>query len=72
LWQIAKVAAEKGKIADAVRIWKIKVNFDRRNLQSLDILAKTPAKESLIQFYTDLKKKDASLEFPDEALKMLQ
>ena len=72
LGAIALAAAQKGKIADAVRVWKIYANFDRRNLGELSALAKTEAKTPLREFYSQMKTADALSDVPDTALLVLQ
>ncbi len=72
LWRISQVAAEKGNVADALRIWKISINFDRRNTGRLDVLARTEAKIPLREFYLKLKANELSKEIADEALKILK
>jgi hypothetical protein len=72
LYRIAQVAAENGNVVDAVRIWKINVNFDRRNTRQLDVLARTDAKIPLREFYLKLKADTQLREIADEALKILK
>jgi hypothetical protein len=70
--KIAAAAAKQGKIADALRVWKIAANFDRRDLRELDALAKTEAKTPLREFYSQMKTADALSDVPDKALLILQ
>ena len=72
LGKIAVAAAKKGKILDALRVWKIYANFDRRNLRELPELAKTEAKAPLREFYSQMKTADALSDVPDKALLILQ
>jgi hypothetical protein len=70
--RIALAAAQNGKIADAVRLWKMHANFDRRNLSGLEALAKTEARPALREFYLEMKKRDALTNAPEKALRFLQ
>ncbi len=72
LGKIAVAAAKKGKISDAVRIWKTNANFDRRDLEGLRELALTEAKTSLREFYIQMKATDALTDAPDKALLVLK
>jgi hypothetical protein len=72
LRRIALTAAENGQIADTVRLWKIKTNFDRRDLVILDQIAKTPAKDALRKFYSEMKTNGELTEIADSALKYLE
>lgn len=72
LGKIAFAAAKKGKIVDAVRIWKINANLDRRNLNGLEKLAETDAKISLCEFYTQMKTTDILSDAPAKALLVLK
>jgi hypothetical protein len=69
---IAVSAAKAGSSADALRLWKINANLDRRKLEGLSALAKTPLKAALRQFYLDLKKADPLTSIPDRALAKLK
>ena len=69
---IAQVAARAGAFSDAVRLWKMKSNLDRRPLDGLGQLATTKAKEPLREFYLQMKKKDPLSFVPDAALRFLQ
>lgn len=72
LSRISLVAARVGAVNDAVRLWRMKSNLDRRSLGELKELAATPAKEPLRQMYAQMKKKDPLSSVPDIALKVLQ
>ena len=69
---IALSAAKKGDIADALRIWKLNANLDRRNLNGLENLAKTGAKTSLSDFYLTMKRTDVLSDAAEKALLMLK
>jgi hypothetical protein len=72
LGQVAVAAAKSGKIADAVRVWKLNANIDRRNLSGLEELAKTGAKMPLREFYAQMKQTDALTDAPEKALSVLK
>lgn len=69
---IAQVAAREGAVNDAVRLWEMKSNLDRRQLDGLNQLAATKAKEPLRALYAEMKKKDPLSFVPDMALRLLQ
>lgn len=68
LSEIAVTAAKSGDIVDAVRIWKINANLDRRKLDGIEELAKTGAKPMLTEFYLKMKNEDPLSYVPDKAL----
>jgi tetratricopeptide (TPR) repeat protein len=72
LSRIALVAAREGALDDAVRLWRMKSNLDRRHLDGLNQLAATTAKEPLRALYAQMKKKDPLSFVPDMALRVLQ
>jgi hypothetical protein len=72
LSRVAVVAARAGATNDAVRLWSIKANLDRRHLDDLGELATTKAREPLREMYERMKKKDPLSFVPDMALKILQ
>ncbi|MBS1797098.1 MAG: hypothetical protein JSS81_24940 [Acidobacteria bacterium] len=72
LARLAVAAANKGKINDAARFWKRRANLDRRNLDSLAELAKTPAKTPLREFYERMKATDPLTDAPERALEILK
>jgi hypothetical protein len=66
-------AARNGAVADAIRYWKIKANFDRRNLTELDALARyKPVAAALREFYSKMKVDEPYSPIPDIALKTLK
>lgn len=72
LERLAVAAAENGDNADAVRLWKLKANLNRRDLESLEILAKNAeVKESLREFYRQMKVNEPFSPIPEIALKKL-
>jgi hypothetical protein len=72
LGQIAVSAAKAGRPADAIRLWKLNANLDRRKLGELHDLAKTSLKPELRQFYLDMKKSDPMTGIPENALTILK
>ncbi len=72
LARIAMIAAQRGAYNDAIRLWRLSANLDRRNLQSLSLLAQTGAKPHLITMYSQMKKDDPQSVIPDRALRLLQ
>jgi hypothetical protein len=72
LGPIAASAAEHGATADAVRLWKIKVNLDRRDLSGLDQLARTEARAALRELYLQMKKDDPQSTIAEQALVALR
>lgn len=72
LTRIAFTATGKGAMSDAMRLWQVKSNLDRRQLDGLAQLATTKAREPLREFYVQMKKKDSLSFVPDVALKVLQ
>lgn len=71
LGKIAVAATKEGSIDNAVRLWKINANLDRRDLRGLDILSKSSAKPQLVRFYLTMKNNDPLSEIPDKALALL-
>jgi hypothetical protein len=72
LARIAIVAAQDGAHDEAIRLWKLSANLDRRDLQSLSRLAQTGAKPRLVTMYSQMKKDDPQSAIPDRALRLLQ
>ena len=72
LKRLAVAAAENGDYTDAVRLWKIHANLNRRDLSALSVLAKYPAiVESLREFYKKMKINETNSPIPDLALREL-
>ena len=69
---IAASAAQNGAPADAVRLWKMKVNLDRRDLTGLDQLSLTEARSALRDFYLQMKKADPQSTTAELALAILR
>jgi len=71
LAEIAIAAAKANAIDDAMRLWRMSANIDRRNLDPLGQLAKTKLKPQLLAMYSQMKKEDPQSTIPDLALQML-
>jgi tetratricopeptide (TPR) repeat protein len=69
---VAASAAQNGAPADAVRLWKMKVNLDRRDLTGLDQLSRTEARSALRDFYLQMKKDDPQSTIAELALATLR
>jgi hypothetical protein len=72
LAEIAVAAAQANAIDDAMRLWRMSANIDRRNLDPLPQLAQTKLKPQLLAMYSEMKKEDPLSTVPDLALQMLQ
>jgi hypothetical protein len=70
--RISLAAAQAGAVGDAVRLWRMRTNLDRRYLDGLDQLALTKAKEPLREMYLEMKKLDPLSSVPDQALLILK
>jgi hypothetical protein len=71
LGTVAASAASQGAPADAMRLWRLKVNLDRRDLTGLEQLSHSQAKTQLREFYLQLKKDDPKTNIPETALRLL-
>ena len=72
LAEVAVVAAQQDATEDAVRLWRMSTNLDRRNLETLPQLSQTKAKPILVAMYSQMKKEDPLSSIPDRALKLLR
>jgi hypothetical protein len=72
LEKLAVSAAKAGDVKDAVRLWSIRTNLNRRWLYELNELANTKAKNALREFYLQMKKNDPNTTAPDAALQILK
>ena len=72
LAEVAVVAAQQNAIDDAMRLWRMSTNLDRRNLDALPQLAQTKAKPQLLAMYSKMKQDDPQSTIPDLALRLLQ
>lgn len=59
-------------VKDALRLWRLKSNQDRRHMDGLSDLSAIMAAEPLREMYTQMKKKDPFSFVPDRALRLLQ
>jgi len=72
LAEVAVVAAQQNEIDDAMRLWRMSTNLDRRNLETLPQLAHTNAEPQLLAMYAQMKQEDPLSTIPDLALRLLQ
>jgi hypothetical protein len=72
LAEVALAAAQQNATEDAMRLWRMSANIDRRNLEPLAQLAQTKIKPHLLAMYSQMKKDDPLSTVPDLALRMLQ
>jgi len=72
LAEVAIVAAQQNATDDAMRLWRMSTNLDRRNLETLPQLAHTNARPQLLAMYSNMKKEDPLSAIPDLALRLLQ
>jgi hypothetical protein len=70
--RIAVVAGRNGSPEDALRLWRLKTNLDRNDLEGLAELAKTNAKTPLSAMYQQMKQDDPQSAAPDRALHILR
>lgn len=72
LAEVALSAAKANALDDAMRLWRMSVNIDRRNLDHLLQLAQTKLKPQLLVMYSHMKNEDPLSTIPDSALRLLQ
>ncbi|HXQ36918.1 MAG TPA: hypothetical protein VN843_23100, partial [Anaerolineales bacterium] len=72
LAEVAAIAAQQNATEDAMRLWRLSTNLDRRNLETLPQLAQTNARPQLLAMYLNMKKEDPLSAIPDLALRLLQ
>lgn len=72
LGTIAVAAEKQGATNDAIRLWRLGANLDRRVISDLSQLAQTSARPELLKFYSQMKKEDPESVIPDMALRLLQ
>jgi hypothetical protein len=72
LAEVAISAAQANALEDAMRLWRMSANIDRRNLDPLAQLAETKLKPQLVAMYSQMKKDDPLSTIPDSALRVLQ
>jgi hypothetical protein len=69
---IAVTAGKGGATDDAIRLWRLSANLDRRDLSNLTQLAQTSARPELKKLYLQMKKEDPESFIPEVALHLLQ
>jgi len=69
---IAVAAGKSGATDDAIRLWRLSANLDRRDLSDLKQLAQTSAKPELRKLYLEMEKEDPESFIPEVALRLLQ
>jgi hypothetical protein len=72
LAEVAIVAAEQNALDEAMRLWRMSTNLDRRNLDTLPRFAQTKARPQLLAMYSQMKKEDPLSAIPDLALGLLR
>lgn len=72
LGRIAVAAAQQGAPNEAMRLWRLSSNLDRRQLEALPELARAGVKPQLLAMYSQMKKDDPQSSAPDLALRLLQ
>ena len=72
LAEVAISAAQANAIDDAMRLWRMSTNIDRRNLDFLPQLAQTKARPHLLAMYSTMKQEDPLSTIPERALQLLR
>ena len=72
LGEVAVGAARENAIDDAMRLWRMSANLDRRNLEGLPELAQTMARGQLVAMYSRMKVEDPLSNIPDLALQLIR
>ena len=72
LAEVAIAAAQQNATDDAMRLWRMSTNLDRRNLDNLKELAQTKVRGQLVAMYSKMKTEDPLSTIPDLALQLLQ
>jgi len=72
LGRIAMLAAKAGDHADALSIWKKRMNYDLTDLRGLDSLAEVGMRDQLVQVYKQLAIDDPESIAPDAALRSME
>jgi hypothetical protein len=72
LGKIAVAAEERSATNEAIRLWRLANNLDRREMGGLMNLAQTSARPELRKLYAQMKKDDPDSSIPDMALRLLQ
>ena len=66
------IAAAQESPNDAIRLWRLGANVDRRQMESLKELAARGLKPQLQELYSQMKKEDSQSSIPELALRLLQ
>jgi hypothetical protein len=69
---VAVAAGKRDATDDAIRLWRLSANLDRRDLSNLNRLAQTSARPELRKLYLQMKKEDPESFIPEVALRLLQ
>ncbi len=69
--KIALAAARSGARADALRLWTVRANFDRGDVERLDDLANAGMREDLVGFYGRMAQADPRSVYPARILARL-
>jgi hypothetical protein len=69
---VAVAAGKRDATDDAMRLWRLSANLDRRDLSNLNQLAQTSARPELRKLYLQMKKEDPESFIPEVALRLLQ
>jgi hypothetical protein len=70
---VAEAAARGNAFTDAVRLWKLQANLNRRNLNNLETLARyEQIKIALRDFYQQMRRREPHSPIPSEALEKLK
>jgi hypothetical protein len=73
LSQLAENAVKNNAYGEAMRLWKLKANLNRRDLDGLETLARrAEMKENLKEFYRQMKSNEPFSPIPDIALQKLK
>ena len=72
LGEVAVAAAQQNATDDAMRLWQMSTNLDRRNLDALPQLGGTKVRPQLVAMYSRMKTEDPLSTIPDLALQLLK
>jgi hypothetical protein len=73
LVSVSIIAAQNSDFDDAVRIWKLRANLNRRSLNKIQLLKEFPSvRQNLQSFYQQMKSDETYSPIPDIALKLLK
>lgn len=71
LGRIALAAARSGARAEALRLWAVRTNLDRGDMQGLDDLANAGLRDDLVAFYGRMAQADPTTVYPARMLRRL-